>query len=251
MAQAAVAQPGAMTRPRFYAVMSTVCLTVAVLGFMPSFFLPLAQGTFVRPPVFYIHGLLFFSWTVFFCAQSWLVATGRTLAHRDWGILGAALATAMVFSVMSVVAVRLNQTPPIPAGPGSATFAWVDVSGMAFFGACIVLAMMNTRRPEVHKRLMLLATMSLLNAAIARWGGVFFPGPPGPPRSFFEAEWFNLATIALMLVPAGFDLRTEGRISRVYLIGVPAFALLNLTWTLVWSTPAWLAVADAIKHLGG
>lgn len=251
MSQAAIARPGSDARPPFYAVMSAVCLGVAVLGFMPSFFLPLAQGTFSRPPIFYIHGLLFFAWTLYFCAQAFLVAKGRTLAHREWGVLGAAIAAAMAFSVIAVVVVRLNRAPPIPAGPGSATFAWVDVSGMVFFATCLALAFANTRRPEVHKRLMLLATLSLLNAPVARWGDVLFGAHDGPPRSFLEANWFNLAVVALMLIPIVHDRRSTGRISRVYLVGVPVYAVMNLTWPLVWSTPVWLGAAEAIKHLGG
>ena len=251
MSQATIVQPGLDVRLPFYSVMSAICLGVAVLGFAPSFFLPLAQGTFVRPPVFYIHGLLFFGWTLYFCAQNWLVASRRVLPHREWGVLGAAIAAAMAFSVMSVVVVRLNQTPPVPAGPGSMTFAWVDVSGIVFFETCVVLAMMNTRNPEIHKRLMLLGTMSLLNAPIARWGAVLFGQHGGPPASFLEAQWFNLVAIALMLIPIGFDLRTRGKISRVYLLGVPIYALIDLTWPLVWSSPTWMRVAEAIKHIGG
>lgn len=254
MSQATMTRPagaGTDAQLSFYVIMSTVCLTVAVLGFGPSFFLPLAQGTFVRPPVFYIHGLLFFSWTLFFCSQTWLVARGKVLSHRDWGVLGAALAAAMAFSVMTVVVVRLNQTPQIPAGPGSATFAWVDVSGLAFFGTCVVLAMMNTRRTETHKRLMLLATLSLLNAPIARWGVVLYGAHAGGPASFLEAQWFNLVAVALMLIPIGQDLRTERKVSTVYLVGVPIYLVMCLTWPLIWSSPAWTAAAKAIQHIGG
>jgi len=47
----------------------------------------------------------------------------------------------------------------------------------------LTLAIANTRRPEIHKRLMLLAGISLLDAAVARWFLTFLapPGPPGPP----------------------------------------------------------------------
>lgn len=238
----------------FYAWMALVCLGVAVFGFLPTFFWPLVQGTFVRPPVFYLHGLIFFTWTLFFCIQTWLVASGKTLAHREWGVAGAGLAAAMAFTVMTVVVVRLNQTPPIPAGPGSASFSWVDVGALIFFEACIVLGFANTRRPEVHKRLMLLATISLLNAPMARWFIVLFappPGaPPGPPP-FLVEQGPNFLIAALIVAPMIFDYRTRGRVSRVYLVGLPLYVLLNLSWDPIGFSPAWLAVADWIKHIGG
>lgn len=238
----------------FYAWMALTCLGVAVLGFVPTFFVPLVQGTFVRPPVFYLHGMLFFTWTAYFCAQSWLVASGRVLAHREWGVLGAAIAAAMNFSVMSVVIVRLNQTPPIPVGPGSASFSWVDVSALAFFDTLIVLALANTRRPEVHKRMMLLASISILVAPIARWFVVLFAppagAPPGPPP-FFVEQGPAFITLLLLCIPMAFDWTTRKRISTIYLVGVPIFVLINLTVDPIGFSPQWLAVADWLKHIPG
>ena len=63
-------------------------------------------------------------------------------------------------------------------------FAIVPLSGMLFFAAVVLtLAIVHVRRPETHKRLMLLASISLLDAAVARWFLTFLapPGPPGPP----------------------------------------------------------------------
>lgn len=242
-------QSRAPARHGFYVWMSVVCAAVAFLAFLPTFFLPLVRGSFTRAPVFYLHLLLFYGWILFFMAQTWLVASGRQLAHREWGILGAALATGMVFSVMTVVVVRLNEVPQIMEGPGSPSFAWVDVSGMAFFTACVALGLGQTRRPETHKRLMLLATLSLLDAPLARLGVLFLP-QDRPPASFLEATWFVLVTVGLMIVPMVYDRKNRARMSRVYLVGVPVYLLLNLTWPLVWSTPAWLAVAHSIQHLG-
>ena len=54
---------------------------------------------------------------------------------------------------------------------------------MLFFAVVLALAIAMVRRPEIHKRLMLLASISLLDAAVARWFLTFLapPGPPGPP----------------------------------------------------------------------
>jgi hypothetical protein len=249
MGEAVIPRGHIASRYGFYPWMSVLCAAMAFLGFMPTFFVPLVAGAFARAPIFYVHVLLFYAWTIYFMVQTWLVSSGRQVAHRDWGILGAALCTAMVFSVMSIVVAQLNQSPPILEGPGSASFAWVQVFGMGYFLSCVAVALGNTRRPEVHKRLMLLATLSLLDAPIARLGVLFLP-TDRPPSSLLEAQWFSFVVLGLMLIPMVYDLRTRGRVSRVYLVGVPVYLVEHLTWPLVWSTPAWLAVANAIRHLG-
>jgi hypothetical protein len=61
----------------------------------------------------------------------------------------------------------------------------VPLSSIVFFAVVFTLAIIATRRPETHKRLMLLAGISLLDAAVARWFLTFLapPGPPAPLRS--------------------------------------------------------------------
>src|SRR5258708_22510508 len=60
-------------------------------------------------------------------------------------------------------------------------FTIVPLSGILFFAVVVTLAIANTRRPETHKRLMLLAAISILDAAVPRWFLTFL-APPGPPR---------------------------------------------------------------------
>ena len=59
---------------RFYLWMALACLAISVVGFMPTYFVPMAQGRFKVEPIVHIHGLILFSWMVYFCAQTWLVA---------------------------------------------------------------------------------------------------------------------------------------------------------------------------------
>src|SRR5215468_4192776 len=79
----------------FYFHMALACAAVAFLGFAPTYWLPLAHRTFSASPVIHFHGLLFFSWTLYFVFQTWLVASERTIRHREWGMLGVSFATAM------------------------------------------------------------------------------------------------------------------------------------------------------------
>ena len=47
----------------FYFYMAISCAAVAFLGFAPTYWIPVAQGTFRANPIVHIHGLAFFAWT--------------------------------------------------------------------------------------------------------------------------------------------------------------------------------------------
>ena len=79
----------------FYFYMALACTAVAFLGFAPTYWLPLASGSFSSTPVVHFHGLLFFTWTLYFAFQTWLAASGRIARHRTMGMIGVSLATAM------------------------------------------------------------------------------------------------------------------------------------------------------------
>src|SRR5206468_1140533 len=91
----------------FHVLMAACCVAVAFLGFAPTYWLPLAAGTFKANPVVHIHGLVFFSWTLFFLLQAWLVAAGRTARHRSVGLIGISLATLM--TILGIIT-AINQT---------------------------------------------------------------------------------------------------------------------------------------------
>ena len=76
-----VATPVA-SRSRFFLLMSVACLVVALIGFSPTFFVPLIRGTFARAPVAYVHAILFFGWLIFFIAQASLIRERNVSLHR-------------------------------------------------------------------------------------------------------------------------------------------------------------------------
>ncbi|MDZ4761178.1 MAG: hypothetical protein SGJ21_08920 [Alphaproteobacteria bacterium] len=240
----------------FYAWMALACMAVAVLGFMPTYFMPMVQGRFAAPPIVHIHGMLFFSWTVLFCVQTWLVASGGTLAHRSWGLLGISIVTAMVFMTLAVVVEGINRSEAQGFGFEKRAFAWIQVSGMAFFGTVFTLAIVNLRKADVHKRLMLLATISLLDAPIARWFlTVLAPPPPAegfaPPPPVFVSVPPAIVADLLLVAAIVYDWRTRGRPHPVYLVGGACLLALQLTRVPVSSTAAWQAIAGWIGAIGG
>src|SRR5579864_1613519 len=88
----------------FYFHMALSCAAVAFIGFAPTFWLPVANHTFKANPIVYIHGSVFFSWTLFFCFQTWLAASGQIARHRSVGLIGVSVATAMtIFGTLAAV----------------------------------------------------------------------------------------------------------------------------------------------------
>jgi len=223
----------------FYFYMALSCAAVAFLGFAPTYWLPMAARTFKSNPIVHIHGLVFFAWTLFFCFQSWLAASGRIANHRSVGMIGVSFATAMtIFGVLVSINVMKTAAASGLRDEGIA-FAIVPLSGILFFAVALALSIAAVRRPERHKRLMLLAGICLLDAAVARWFLTFLapPGPAGPPP---VAVTILPALVAyLLLVPAiVFDWRTRGRPHPVYLFGGAALIAVKLL-NLPISTSAW------------
>lgn len=230
--------------------MALACAATAFLGFAPTYFVPLAHRTFSAGPVIHFHGLLFFTWSLYFVMQTWFAASGRVVNHRSFGIVGVSLATAMtIFGFLASVHVMKHSAAlgQLEAGIG---FSIVPMSGIAFFAVVFVLAIMNTRKPEVHKRMMLLAAVSILDAPIARWFITFLapPGPPGPPPVPVTIAPAVVASL-LLVVAMVRDRRAEGRVHPVYIYGTLALLTLKvLNWPISESA-AWHAFAGGILAL--
>jgi hypothetical protein len=235
----------------FYVWIAAACVLTAVVGFAPTYWLQLAPRTFVGSPLLHLHGLLFSAWPLYLLLQTALVARGRVGRHRAWGLFGVSLATAMVlvgFAVANdVLAARLA------AGYGDAARAFhiASISMITLFGVFVCAAIVYVSRPEIHKRLMLLATASMIPPAIAR---LFFAasvgiGPGlrpglGPPRTIASVLAPALIADALILAGVIHDMRTRGRPHPAYLIGGALMFAVQVLRGPVSTTQWWYAVAE-------
>ena len=76
-----------LTKPRdderrFFATMAYICALIAIAGFVPTYWAPVASGTFTGSPILHVHGLLFSAWPILFIVQARLAAAGRFDRHR-------------------------------------------------------------------------------------------------------------------------------------------------------------------------
>ncbi len=230
--------------------MALACMATAFIGFAPTYWMPLAHRSFQASTVVHIHGLLFFAWTLYCVFQTWLVSSGQTLRHREWGMLGVSFATAMsIFGFLAAVNL-MKQASALGMREEGVSFAIVPLSGIAFFAVVFTLAILARKRNETHKRLMLLAAISILDAAVGRWFLTFLApaGAVGPPP--VQVTIVPALTAYLLLVVAIVrDWRVEGRPHPVYVYGGLALVAIKLLNWPVSATAAWHAFAGGILAL--
>jgi hypothetical protein len=145
---------------QFFSRMAVACAAVGVIGFAPTYWVPLLTGNLTLPPILHLHAAVFYGWLTLFVVQSRLIASRQVLRHRSLGMLGVALVTAMCF-VGSMAAVHsMRAAEAAGFGAAARAFSVVPLTGIAFFAALFVIAVVRVSQPDVHKRLMLVATVS-------------------------------------------------------------------------------------------
>jgi hypothetical protein len=201
----------------FYLWTGVAIAVIALAGFAPTFWIPLAQGVPERLPLVAIHGAFCYAWIAFLIWQAWLARSGQMVRHRDMGLVGASLATALVLSGIMVTVLGSRR---VIAQAGyveqQEAFMIVVLSELAGFTGFLIAALVNLRRPEWHKRFMIAATAAVLPSPVARLivvyivlgghmpslhGNVGFAGfPPGPPPSVPGGTVPDLITTEFFIV---------------------------------------------------
>ena len=231
----------------FFSCLSALVAFAAFLGFAQTFYLSSflrlpAWKAFAAPPhplAVEVHGVLMTSWVLLVVAQTSLVAAGRTDLHRRLGRLGGFLAFCVVVGGTAVVSQSLaRRMPPGAAGLGAQAD---QVLRILAFGALVYFAYRRRRDPPAHKRLMMIATVALLPAAVVRW-------------PIMTSHDFPLALgvcYALLMLIVGYDLLTARKIYPATLWGSAIMIVAYPPFDVVFTrNPAWFAVARSMQSVG-
>ena len=243
--------------PKFYFGLSLVFALIAFAGFTPSYVAPPA-GQF--PPIVHLHAVLFFAWTILLIVQARL-AQSSLQTHRALGLAGIAIATAMVFTALAVIVRGLGIGAEAGTEAGTRALSIVPVFAITAFAVFFALAVANVRRPENHKRFVVLATIALLPAAMARVLFRLFAPPDAVLVSFGAPIADVQATLNLIIVPAlladalliaaiVYDWRTRGRPHRIYVIGGLCLVGSQLLRPVIAQTAAWQTVTSTLRAFG-
>ena len=233
-----------LSERRFFTGMALAILAVVFVGFSRGFYLRMLFPDHPAPaePFFAVHGIVYSAWIILLLAQVRLVAHGRLDLHRRIGTFGAALAVVMV--VLGTIGALIAARRPggfvgVPLPP--LQFLAIPMFEMVLFPAFVAIGLAKRRDPQAHKRWMMLATLGILTAAVARIPIVDRLGPP----AFFAGV--DLFIVAL----AVWDFRTRGRLHPATLWGGLVLMASQPLRLVVSGTDGWLAFAKWATGLLG
>jgi hypothetical protein len=226
-------------RNPFYVGLTLLVTAIAFVGFWPTYFGPLFAGTVDKLPVIHLHAAVYVGWLAIFIAQATFAATRRMDLHVKLGNFGIGYGVLVI--VMGVTAAISMFAVRVHAGQveDAAGRLVAPLSDMVFFTPLFAAAVWLRRRPEIHKRLMIVATTVLLVAAVGR---MTFVGRPWPMLLVWSSP---------LLLGATYDIVRRRAIPWIYVLGVGvicarAFGTAPVRESAVWHEfTAWLTTLVA------
>ncbi len=230
---ASVAADDRAVSHRFYLGLTLFLFATVIIGFWPSYFGTLLSGGVTRPLVMHAHGAVFTGWMLLLFLQVGLASSGRVRAHRRVGSFGIWYGT--LVWIMGVIATFAAPVIHVQAGEWpldqAAGFLILPIGDMILFGGFFGAAVKYRNKPEIHKRLIVAATVALAFAAVARMN--------------LSLPIFFVIWMAPMAALAAFDVRSIGKVHRVTAI-CSAVMVLAFPRLLIEQSESWRAIGRAL-----
>jgi len=246
----AIAHPGIPAKPAtnlpgrgfdhfFFSGMALLMLATVFVGFAPTYYL---AGMFHAPLpslIIHLHGAAFTCWILLLVTQTSLVSAGRVDIHRRLGIAGFLLACLMVIlGVLAATDALVRGAGP--AGRDPQFFYIIPLTDMLIFATLIFFAFRNRSHPAAHKRLILIATIDLMIAAIARW-----------PMAFVHRNAPRAALVCYLylLILVAYDLWSTRKVHRATLWASAFLIFMYQIRLPIGKTAAWHALAGWVQSV--
>jgi hypothetical protein len=220
----------------FFVAIAVLMTLIALAGFWPSYFGRILSGGVQRHWIIHLHALIFSGWLLLLMAQVLLVFRRRTALHRRLGRFGIVYGGLVL--LMGLAASIASPVLHIRAGEWTldraATFLIYPLGDMVLFAALFGAGIAYRRKPEVHKRLLLLATVALLFAPVGR-------------MEIASDLLALLVWLFPLLLGMAYDFWARRRVHPTYLIGL-IILLTGAARMYFERSEGWLRVGRAILH---
>jgi hypothetical protein len=235
----------------FFFIMPLVLLAIVLFGFAPSLYL---RPLFTNPPIpsyLYVHGAILTTWFVWLVAQASLVRAGRVSTHRKMGVVGGVIALAVTFAGPMATAGAVRRARAAGAdwdmdmsrvlGPSlkgvryiafESGVAWGNLISIVSFVLLVSTALLLRKHPQAHKRLMLLASISIIPPALARISRLPHMGGEGGPM-------IAIVFLTLLLAVPAHDLLSSRRLHPATLAGCAAIIAAAILAAFIIAPSSW------------
>jgi hypothetical protein len=207
-----------------------IALYVAVwYGFAKTYYAAGMIHAALPAPIIHIHAALMTLWMLLLFVQVALVTARKVAWHRALGIYGFVLALGIVV-VGPMAATDALRRGSAPLGLDALTFYIVPITAIALFATFVFFAWRARRNSAVHKRLIMLANIEIIGAAVGRWPVRLFEDHP-PAQ--------NLVPLAFILAIVAYDLVSHRKVLKATLWGGLLLMAVNLARVPIGLTHAW------------
>lgn len=207
-----------------FPVSAILIAMAAIFGFAPNS-IAIMTGRAENPAlIIHMHAAVMSAWLALLVVQSFLIQRGSVLLHRRLGMSAAVLAPVIV-GLMIVIAIEY-----FPGGSIGPAVVAVQLRRIVLFSVFVALALWFRKSDlQSHKRLMVLASIAVIDAAFFRMGWIL---PDfGIESPVVAAHVQQLVLIFPMLV---LDLKRYGRPHGATLFGIALLLVFTVAIAMLW-----------------
>jgi hypothetical protein len=224
----------------FFSTMVLLLWATVLYGFAKTYFLAGMVEAPLPNRLIHVHGAIMTLWMVLLFVQTALISARKVKWHMTLGVFGFCVALAMVV-IGPLAATNSLRRGTSVLGLDAKTFYVIPISAIFIFGVLAFFAYRYRRQPAMHKRLILIATIGLIDAAVGRWPIAFFQNNP-------KAQ--DLIPFGFLLAVMVFDLTTQKRILKTTLWASLFLVVIHLTRVPFAFTHPWQAFATFMLGKG-
>jgi hypothetical protein len=208
-------------------------------GFVPE----IADEGFKYPLIVHLHAMTFGGWLILLTTQCLLIRSNRRDLHRKLGIAAMVLAAAMLIVgpltalTMDRIHFAENGKPPI--------FASVQFADLIVFAILIPAGFGLRKRAQLHKTLMMLASISLSVAGFARGAGrLIAPLFPQGELQFYEHIYGG--TDLVMLAFVIYHAASRRTLNPALVLGCALIVALHVAAIQLYFWEGWIEISRRI-----
>ena len=224
---------------RFFVSYGVLFIVLALIGFGPSF-LDYYHGAYYFPPIVHLHGALMLSWLLVYVNQTRLASNGDLRLHRKLGLWSIALAAAVWISMFAATIAAFRRIEPA-SNDFMASVLLIQIGTAVVFPFFVAVGLRFRDDASWHRRMMTLAALLLLQAAVDRMWWI--------PDEGLPMFWHHAIRLYVLMIPLyAFDLLSLRRIHPATILGTVVIVAMHTIVSAYWNDPGWIERATTFWH---